>query len=409
MLRSLITIVLVAAYSQVRAAETVDAGGSVQFTDHLIMAGYAYTYGIGMEDLDGDGDMDITSADATPHNKLYWFENDGQGNFQKHLIQENDPERLERHGIGDINGDGHPDVAIVKNLAGDLLWFANSGHPGDGQLWKRHVITPGKLPGAYDVVLVDVDADGDLDVAASSWRLGNQFAWFENDGKPEQGEWRKHLIDENVAETRTIRAADFDGDGDPDLLGTGRVANLVVWYENSGNPAATEWKKHVIDDKSPSPAHGQPVDMDRDGDTDVVMALGMVCKEGLQDTNQVVWYENDGSPAEGPWKKHIIHSSFHWGIEAVAADLDGDGDVDAVATSWRSPNGLAWFENHGDPRGSWTMHVLRKDWISANQVLVGDLNGDGRPDILAADEASGEVHWWRNRGRKNTQGARTGR
>lgn len=395
------------AFSQLRAAKKkVDAGGSVYFTDQLIMAGYAYTYGIGLGDLDGDGDLDITSADATPHNKLYWFKNDGKGSFQKHLIQENDPQRLERHWIGDINEDGHPDVAIVKNLAGDLLWFANSGKPRDGQLWKRHVITQGKLPGAYDLVLLDVDRDGDLDAAASSWRLGNQFAWFENDGTPAKGEWSKHLIEDNVGETRTIRTADFDGDGDPDLLGTGRVANLVVWYENASTRTSTAWKKHVIDDQSHAPAHGQPVDMDKDGDVDIVMALGMVSKEGVQNTNQVAWYENDGSPAEGPWKKHLIHPSFHWGIEAAAADLDGDGDVDVVATSWYSKNGLAWFENHGDPKRQWTMHVLRNDWKTPNQVLIGDLNGDGRPDIVSADEASKEVHWFRNEGRRNAGPAR---
>jgi hypothetical protein len=59
------------AYSQVRAAESLQSGRSVQFSDHLIMAGYAYPYGIGLGDLDGDKDLDITSADATPHNKHF--------------------------------------------------------------------------------------------------------------------------------------------------------------------------------------------------------------------------------------------------------------------------------------------------------------------------------------------------
>ncbi|MBI3467171.1 MAG: VCBS repeat-containing protein, partial [Planctomycetes bacterium] len=125
--------------------------GTLQFSEHLIMDGYAYSYGIAAADLDGDGDLDLTSADALPHNQLYWFENDGQGNFTRHLIEENYPERLERHAIGDINGDGHPDVVIVENLRGDLLWYQNSGKPRDDPVWKRHVITKGTIPGAYDV------------------------------------------------------------------------------------------------------------------------------------------------------------------------------------------------------------------------------------------------------------------
>ena len=204
---------------------------TTHFSEHLIADKYAYAYGIAAADLDRDGDLDLTSADYQPHNKLYLFENDSQGNFKRHLIQKDDPERLERHMLGDMDRDGDLDVVIVKNLRGHLLWFENSGKPTAGKLWQRHVITT-ELPGAYDVALADFNRDGHLDVAASSWILGNQFAWFENDGTPADGLWKKHLIEKDAPETRTMRAADFDGDGDTDLLGTVRRARGVVWYEN---------------------------------------------------------------------------------------------------------------------------------------------------------------------------------
>ncbi len=59
----------------------------LRFTEHLIMDGYAYPFGIAAADLDGDGDLDLTSADATDHDMLYWFENDGSGAFTRYLIQ----------------------------------------------------------------------------------------------------------------------------------------------------------------------------------------------------------------------------------------------------------------------------------------------------------------------------------
>jgi len=383
---------------------------SIRFTEHLIADKYAYAYGIDAADIDGDGDLDLTSADYRPHNKLYLFENDRHGNFVRHLIQKDDPERLERHKIGDVDGDGDLDVVIVKNLRGHLLWFENSGNPTEGKLWRRHVITT-ELPGAYDVAVADFDQDGDLDVAGSSWLLGNQFAWFENDGTPADGEWQKHMIEENVAETCTMRAADFDGDGDIDLLGTGRRAHQVIWYENhrNNNPDAgsVAWRKHLIDDKSKCPAHGNPVDMDRDGDLDVVMALGFYYRPGstqphaslVPEDNQVVWYENSGKPAAGLWRKHVIWPRFDDAFEATGSDLDGDGDIDVVATSWRNPGRVAWFENHGDAKGKWTRHLLKNNWRSANQVIIADLNGDGRPDIAAcAEHGSYELRWWRNEG-----------
>lgn len=402
--RSIILILVVCASASLRAE---DKTSPIRFSEHLIADKYAYAYGIAATDIDRDGDLDLTSADYQPHNMLYLFENDSKGNFKRHHIQKNDPERLERHMIGDVDGDGDSDVVIVKNLRGDLLWFENSGTPTDGQLWKRHVITT-DLPGAYDVALADFDKDGDLDVAGSSWVLGNQFAWFENDGTPAKGEWKKHMIEKDIAETRTMRAADFDGDGDVDLLGTARQAHEVIWYENELAKGTVSWKKHHIDNKSLCPAHGNPADMDGDGDLDVVMALGFFYRPDSKDPsaskkaedNQILWYENNGKPTEGVWKKHVIGPRFDDAFEAVAADLDGDGDVDVAATSWRNPGRVAWFENQGDPKKKWTRHILKDNWKSANQVIIADLNGDGKPDIAAcAEHGSYELRWWRNEGR----------
>ncbi len=391
----LYSIQAVAALQASPSASGSEGDGSVQFTDHLIMSDYQWTFGIGLADLDGDGDLDVISSDANGANKLYWFENDGKGNFQQHLIQENDPQELQRHAVGDVNGDGHLDVVIVKNKEGEVLWFENSGHPREARLWTRHRI--GKLTGAYDVALADLNGDGRLDAAAASWSRGNQFAWFENTGSPETGEWTRHGIEENLADTRTIRVADFNKDGNPDLLGTARGANLVVWYVNDGKGNFT---KQVIDDKLPAPMHGQPVDMNGDGNVDVVMAAGMLASQE-PGAAQVIWYENPGSPFTGRWQKQVICSRFPSAFEAVATDLDGDGDKDVVATSWHTSSDIAWFENSGDPQGPWKTHVLTQEWKVPTQTLIGDLNGDGRPDIISGNDAPHELRWWSNEGRKN--------
>jgi hypothetical protein len=130
------------------------------------------------------------------------------------------------------------------------------------------------------------------------------------------------------------------------------------------------------------------------------MALGMLASEGQANTNQVVWYENVGQPGNGEtWKKHVV-GSLPFAFEAVAADLDGDGDLDIVATAWGGAGQLVWFENTGDPRSPWTKHVLKDNWPRANQVIVADLDGDRRLDIVAtAEVGANELRWWRNLGR----------
>ncbi len=387
-------------------SRTFDSG-PLKLTETRLLFNYTYSYACAAADLDGDGDLDLTSADAEPNSNLYLLVNDGQGRFQhsfiqKHVGEADQPIRLERHAIGDINRDGRPDVVIVDNLRWDVRWFENPGKEAIAKPWKLHRVCPEKdLPGSYDVALADLDGDGDLDVAASSWRFGNRFDWFENVGAPGRGdEWVRHVIADKMSETRTIVVADFNRDGKPDLLGTARTGNQVVWYANSGRPTAQPWTRHTIDAETKFPAHGHPVDLDGDGDLDVVMAFGIAAGVANDDpsSHQIAWYENVGKPGLGTdWKKHSIAPGFPQGFEAVAGDLDGDGDMDVVATAWTKQGRIAWFENNGDPRGQWTEHKIKDDWSNAVTVILADLDHDGRLDIVAcAERGANEIRWWRN-------------
>jgi hypothetical protein len=412
----------------------------LRFSEHQIKGGYSYSYGLDVADLDGDGDLDITSSD-TRNFKLYWFENAGQGKFKEQMIEDGDrlailgditgeaitksvqgdaiynrwflTPRLERHMIGDVNGDGNPDVVIVENLHGDVYWYRNSGTPAKDAIWQRFTITRHTIPGAYDVALSDLDGDGDQDVAVATWRLSNKFVWLENPGELEKsGTWKLHVIEENIAEPRTIRVGDFNGDGKPDLLGSARVANLVVLYENPGDPRMKPWLRHVIDDKSPDPGHGMPADIDGDGDLDAVMALGMDSHAEQIGTREIVWYENVNSMRQsGEWMKHVIGGNFDDAFEAIAVDINGDGHLDVAATSYASPHGrAAWFQNPGDPNREWTRRELKSNWPRANQIIAADLDGDGRPDLVAGTTGNAsEVRWWRNEGVTQSNGSQNQR
>lgn len=371
------------------------ASPKIEFEERLIADGYGYAYGVAAADLDRDGKLDLTSCD-TRGDALYWYRNLGAGKFERRFIQKSEPGWFERHAIGDLDGDGDLDVVIVKNLDGHLVWFENSGQPTRDEVWNRQVITT-DLKRAYDVALVDLNADGRLDVAASAWN-GNHVAWFANPGKDGfASEWTKQMVDPQLGEARTIRVGDFNGDRQPDLLCTGRTANRTAWYERTNDPNEP-WRRHVIDDQSPQPVHGEPCDLDGDGDLDVVMALGMLANIDQPDTNRVVWYENVGRPGLGKeWKLHRIADLAH-AFEAIAADLDGDRDLDVIATAWGGPGQIHWYEKSDDPREPWRPHPLKTKWPRANQPIVADLDGDQRLDIIAsAENGSNEVRWWRQK------------
>jgi len=375
------------------------SAGSLQFEERVIWDQGEYIYGIAAADLDGDGDPDLTSSDAQTH-VLFWYENDGRGNLTQRLIGDNDPGYLERHVVGDVNGDGHPDIVIVKNKVGHILWFENSGTPADDQRWTRHVITTSFMR-AYDVALSDLDGDGDLDVAGSAFR-SDLFSWFENPGPSGLSkQWNQYVFDQEIANTRTIVAADINRDGRPDLLGTATFGDLVAWYENTGQEGEARFRRHEIDREFLHPGHGHPVDLDADGDIDLTMAYGMRVEAGKTNSHQAAWYENVGRPGDGAkWKRHEIGSVLY-GYEAVTGDLDGDGDLDVVATGCGGGHAdkgeLCWFENPGDPKGRWKKCSLHQDWDLLNQVVIMDLDQDGRLDFAACSE-QGTFYWWRNLG-----------
>ena len=391
---------------------------NLNFKEHLIDDTFMYVYGISTVDLTGNGFLDIIAVDTNIG--LYWYENDGNGNFAKHVIHEKPGEWLERHTVGDINNDGKPEIIFVDNIGGSLLWFEYDGDPRDKKSWKYHYVSEHEFPSAYDVTVGDINNDGQLELAASAYKHGgNRFSWFERT----QGSWTQHIIEENIPETRTVELVDFTQNGLLDVLGTSATSGQIIIYENLGNSAKNRWSKHVID-ISNGPKHGHAVDMNNDGNMDILMTGGLPLnantvvtgfnldaqsKRELALQEKIVWYEHPGgSDLTKPWRKHSIYDGFT-GFEAIGVDLDNDGQLEVVASalgpSLTMPSGgISVFKHKGDPRGKWDMKIIKENWNETHQILSVDLNSNGLNDIVGvancAKPHSGknELRWWENLG-----------
>src|SRR5262249_41039741 len=92
-----------------------------------------------------------------------------------------------------------------------------------------------------------------------------------------------------------------------------RLSGMRIQAKPAGGP----WPKHVIDSVTVAPTHGHPVDLDGDGDLDVVMAFGLAAgvANNAPESHQIAWYENVGKPGTGAeWRKHQIAANFPQGF-----------------------------------------------------------------------------------------------
>jgi len=391
---------------------------NLNFKEHLIDDSFMYVFGISTLDLTGNGSLDIIAVDTNIG--LYWYENDGYGTFTKHVIHEQTGQWLERHTIGDINNDGKPEVIFVDNINGSILWFEYNGDPRDKKSWNYHYISDREFPSAYDVAVGDINNDGKLEVAASAYvHGGNKYSWFERSGTS----WTQYLIEENIPNTKTVEFSDFTNNGFLDLLACSTGNGEVIIYKNLGNSNKNRWEKHIIDVFN-GPKHGHAVDLNNNGNMDILMtgSLSLHDIRSLSDPylknkaelnfmsqEKIVWYENPGDlNFEKPWVKHIICEGFS-GFEAIATDLDNDGNIEVIASALgpsliMTSGGIAVFKHNGNPKDAWDMKIIKDDWNEAHQILAVDVNSNGLKDIVGIANCAkphtgkNELIWWENLG-----------
>ena len=230
----------------------------------------------------------------------------------------------------------------------------------------------GSVDGAAQVIAADLDGDGDMDVLSAS-RLDGKIAWYENDGNEN---FTTHIITESADDARSVFAADLDGDGDWDVLSASAGDDKIAWYENDGS--GTFGPQQVITNTADGAVSVIAADLDDDGDMDVLYAS---FGSSPNWNNRIAWYENiDGQGSFGT--EQVITTDVDGVESAIAADLDGDGDLDVLSASWEDDK-IAWYENT-DGQGSFgPQQLINTTADFAFSVFAADLDGDGDMDVLS--------------------------
>ncbi len=218
-------------------------------------------------------------------------------------------------GVGDVDGDGHLD--IVQRM----FWFENPGDGGES-IWRKHRWALPPQPGGAQILVDDVDGDGDSDIITSIQAHGYGLAWFE---QYEPGKFQPHGImgktsQENpfgvsFSQPHALALADVDGDGrndvvtgkrhlahqgkDPEGLG----APVVYWFRNTSRGEEIEFVPHLVDDDSGLGVEVKVVDLDGDERLDIISAnkrgLAIHLQRGdILANSPERWMAPDGRPQD---------------------------------------------------------------------------------------------------------------
>ena len=145
---------------------------------------------------------------------------------------------------------------------------------------------------------------------------------------------------------------------------------------------------HVITDSLDGAWSVYPIDLDGDGDMDLI-----TCAKNLpSEVYKISWYENNGSQS---FTAHTITTAALNPYEIYAADLNGDGDLDILSAS-REDDTISWWENNGSE--SFTEHEITTTDDGASAVYAVDLDGDGDLDVLTGSINGNTIGWYRNNG-----------
>jgi GEVED domain/FG-GAP-like repeat len=335
-------------------------------------------------DLDSDGDLDIV-ATSLNDDRVTWYENDGAESFTPHTITANADWAW---GVftADMDDDGDLDVLSASNYDDKVAWYENDGTPADG-FWMVHVIS---LQGDNNeaVYVADLDSDGDLDVLSPSCE-DNTVAWHENNGAEN---FTRHIISSAERCAVGVEAADVDGDGDLDVLTAAYSDNRLAWYENDGTQ---NFSRHIVSTNAFSAVQLHAADLDNDGDMDLVSAEHGIDGAGTSADNKFVGYENDGAQNFTPYTIATLRGQpgvSDFGGLGVA-DVNGDGLLDVIVGS----NAIFdWYKNDGTPAvGPWAAQSISMT-TNASVAVAGDLDGDGDLDVVATSMSHDTVTWYEN-------------
>ena len=294
--------------------------------------------------------------------------------------------------LGDINGDGLPDIVTGWEEGGEVRLYLHPGYAKSREPWPR--VTVGRVRDAEDAIFADLDGDGRLDVVSCTEGGTRTVYWHRFTGSPGEllspDKWTTTAFPALAKKEMWMQAVpmNVDGENGTDLILASKNKDASIgWLQAPPQPNdLAAWKYHKLRDAGwimSLTLH----DMDHDGDDDLLFTDRKGSRTG------VFWLKNPGAAAaraHAEWKEHAIGAQGRQVMFADIADINGDGLQDVVAAV--KPVDILIFLAQRD--GTWqpqSISLTADKLGDAKAVKAGDLNGDGLTDLLfTCENAKGD-------------------
>jgi hypothetical protein len=426
-MRTVLTMILATAVALADEPKLIDAlkppDGFPRFKVQEIDTGLKIGYAVITSDIDGDGKPDIVVVDQ---HKVVWYQNP---TWQKRVILDGKtkPDNVCVTAL-DIDGDKLPELVVGAGwkpfdtkTPGTLQWLKR-GKTLDDE-WTMHEI-PCDEPTVHRVRAIDLDGDGKPEVVMAPL-MGRDATKEKNwmDGRPvrivaykvptkdaeKKENWKPEVLSEELHVVHNFCAvpakagpiivtASYEGvyqhfttsgkvfsvkraaEGNQDNQKANRGSSEIAdGWKADDKPRGSRWFKWFV---TVEPWHG----------------------------NQFVIYTEEQKDDKLQFTRHVIDDQLRWGHAVKFAALNGDREDDLLVGGVRDNPDAKQGDKFKEQRGvrlyrydekakKWDRYILEDGGVAVEDLTVADLNGDGKPDIIAVGRATGNARIYWNRGK----------
>ncbi|HVW15158.1 MAG TPA: FG-GAP-like repeat-containing protein [Mucilaginibacter sp.] len=305
--------------------------------------------------------------------------------------------------VSDLNGDAKNDIIIANSGANSISILRNTSNAGNLSFAPAIVFPAQNYP--VCVAAGDLDGDGKPDIAVTNFG-SNSITVFSNTSTANNTSVKSQLLLQTGTNPFGISIADFDGDGRPDIVVANHYsdpATISVFRNLTISAGSISFAPRVDLPASYNPRELTTADIDNDGKPDIIVANQGASSISVFRNTSVNGTISFAPKVDLATPLNSVATANSWPESVAVGDLNGDGKLDIAVANNDSPGYLSVFTNNSTLAN--LAFLPRQDFSTGNNpysISIGDLNGDGKPDIAVSNQVDNTISVLINSSNGNT-------